>query len=245
MVEGLVHRWKSQGRAGLVLLVEDNKQAMDIIEAMLVGSGHDVIAVMTVAEARSHLDQQRFDLVVLDIGLPDGSGLDLCAEVRRLDGPPVIITSAAGTPEERIAGFDAGADDYVPKPLHPVELIRRVDAVLRRTGFEVSRSTITAPHQLELDLRTGNVCYRGQSALLSRSEAALLRLLIERVGTACDTSELIRRVWNYEDIGDANFLHQHVSRLRRKLQAIGYPRETIVTVYGVGYALMDDAPPEL
>ncbi len=244
MGEALVQRGVGAGRAARILLVEDNRQALDIIEAMLVGAGHEVASAGTVAEATASMSCQAFDLVVLDIGLPDGSGLDLCAEIRRLGGPAVIITSAAGTPEERIAGFDAGADDYVPKPLHPVELMRRVDAVLRRTGFEIVRSTIAAPHGLQLDLRTGVACYGGQSATLSRSEAALLRLLIERVGTAQSTHELIRRVWNYEDIGDANFLHQHMSRLRRKLVAIGYPKDAIVTVYGVGYAMPGDTPRE-
>lgn len=241
MGDGLVQRGASAARASRILLVEDNQRACDILEAMLTSSGHEVMTAGTVAEAETSLDGQAFDLVVLDIGLPDGSGLDVCAELRRRGGPPVIITSAAGTPEERIAGFDAGADDYVPKPLHPVELIRRVDAVLRRTGFEVNRSVIAAPHGLELDLRTGIALYGEQSVTLSRSETALLRLLAERVGTAQSTDELIRRVWNYEDIGDSNFLHQHMSRLRKKLQSIGYPADTIRTVYGVGYAMLNSS----
>ncbi|MGE3858299.1 MAG: response regulator transcription factor [Dehalococcoidia bacterium] len=244
MAEPLVQRWASVGRPGRILLVEDNRQALDIIEAMLVGAGHETASAMTVADGRAALAAGAFDLVILDIGLPDGSGLDLCGEICRLGGPPVIITSAAGTPDERIAGFDAGADDYVPKPLHPVELIRRVEAVLRRTGFEISRATVTGPHGIELDVRAGTACFRGQSVTLSRSEAGLLRLLIERAGSAQSTDELIRRVWDYDDIGDANFLHQHMSRLRRKLQAIGYPKGAIVTVYGVGYSMPGDAPTE-
>lgn len=234
-------------RRARVLLVEDSQEMATVIEAMLASAPprevqYETTTAATLREARALLRDREFDLLILDVGLPDGSGLGLCADLHRAGGPPVIIISAAGTPDERIAGFDAGADDYMPKPLHPVELHRRVRAILRRTRFDDDVLRATGPLGIELDLRTGATCYQGATVLLSRSELGIFRLLIERTGTAQTTEELIRRVWNYEDIGNSNFLHQHVSRLRKKLSGIGYPDQMIQTVYGIGYSLIDPTP---
>ncbi len=233
----LVQRGAAPARPAHLLLVEDEPHARDVLLSELTAAGHRLSTARSLREARHRLAEAAFDLVILDVGLPDGSGLDLCAEVRRTSEVPVLIVSAAGTPEERIAGFDAGADDYLPKPLHPVELARRVTALLRRANYQATDSLITGAYGLTLDVRLGLARYDGQEAALTRSETGLLRLLIERAGTAVPAEELSRRVWNYESLGESNFLHQHISRLRRKLRATGYPTDAIHTVYGVGYSM--------
>lgn len=234
----LVQLGSAVGRRAKVLLVEDDALAVELIEAVLERAGHRVFVARSATYARRLLANEGLDLVLLDLGLPDASGLALCAEIVRSHRIPVIIVSGAGTPDERIAGFDAGADDYIPKPAHPVEMLRRVEAVLRRCGFEAASTVLTTPQGLALDLRAGVATLGGQRVVLTRSETNLLRLLIEHQGTAVSSEELTRRVWNYESTGETNFLHKHMSRLRGKLRSIGFDTAALRTVYGVGYSLL-------
>lgn len=232
------------GRPARILVVEDDLRVARVVAEALRAEGHEVETVHTLRAARLRLDDDPSDLLILDIGLPDGSGLDFCAEVRRTRDMPVIIVSAAGSPEERVAGFDAGADDYLGKPLYLTELAVRVAALLRRTGLRPAEANLTGVHGLQLDVQAGTARYAGNEVSLTRSEVGLLRALMEDAGTAISTEELTWRVWNYKSFGESNFLHQHMSRMRRKLRNIGHPPDAITTVYGVGYIMRAaaDAP---
>jgi len=231
----LVRLGSVAGRGPQVLLVEDDLATADVIAAGLALCGHAVEVVSTLHEARRFLKSGPVDLVLLDVGLPDGSGLDLCAELCAGDHLPVIVVSSAGTAEERVRGFDVGADDYVVKPVNVLELARRVEAVLRRSGFRAVDARVEDPSGLHLDVRRGEATFRGQSVSLTRSETGILRVLLEQPGQAVPLDEICQRVWNYQAFGDANFVHQHLSRLRRKLRLIGFSGEAIQTIYGVGY----------
>lgn len=222
-------------RRARVLLVEDNPLTGGVLVAGLATHGYEVELAPTLRRARARLQAVRFDLVLLDVRLPDGSGLELCAELRAHGDIPVVIVSGADTLPERIAGFDAGADDYVVKPLYPLELARRLDAVLRRAGAARSE-LVPGPAGLTLDLGALEVRRGEQRVRLTRSEAGLLRVLLERPGVAIGAHELSHRIWDYEAVGDPNFIQQHISRLRRKLRAVGVDH-VIQTVYGVGYAV--------
>lgn len=235
------------GRMARVLVVEDDLRVARVVTEALRAEGHEVETVHTLRTARLRLEDDQVDLIVLDIGLPDGSGLDFCSELRRTRDTPIIIISAAGSPEERVAGFDAGADDYLGKPLYLTELAVRVAALLRRTGLRSPEANLTGVHGLQLDVGAGIARYGGNEVALTRSEVGLLRALIEDAGTAISTEELTWRVWNYKSFGESNFLHQHMSRMRRKLRNIGHPSDAITTVYGVGYIMRpvtDDVEPE-
>lgn len=233
----LVRLGSAAGRGPQVLLVEDDAATADVIAAGLALYGHTVEVVSTLRQARRFLkSSDPIDLVLVDVGLPDGSGLDLCVELCARDQLPVIVVSSAGTAEERIRGFDVGADDYVVKPVNVLELARRVEAVLRRSGFRAVDSLVEDPSGLDLDVRRGEATFQGQLVSLTRSETGILRVLLEQPGQAVPLDEICQRVWNYQALGDANFVHQHLSRLRRKLRLIGFSDEAIRTIYGVGYA---------
>lgn len=235
-------------RPARILVVEDDLRVARVVTEALRAEGHEVETVHTLRTARLRLEEDLVDLVILDIGLPDGSGLDFCSEHRLTRDMPIIIISAAGSPEERVAGFDAGADDYLGKPLYLTELAVRAAALLRRTGLRPMEVNLTGVHGLELDVQAGIARYASNEVSLTRSEVGLLRVLMEEAGTAISTEELTSRVWNYKSFGESNFLHQHMSRMRRKLRNIGHPPDAIATVYGVGYimrAATDEAVPDM
>ncbi len=223
-------------RRGVVLVVEDHRATAHVIAEGLRLEGYEVTIVGTAKAARQHLDTQRCDVIVLDRILPDNPGLQFCTELSHTAATPIIMISGVGSPADRVEGLDAGADDYLQKPLHVSELRARIDAVLRRASAGPQSAAISGPHGLELDLRANEIARDGARAQLTRSETSLLRILLEHLGTVWTTDELAQRAWGYDTAGDANFVQLHVSRLRRKLTSVGMPKDFVRTVYGVGYA---------
>jgi len=217
-----------------VLLVEDDPVTVDLISVGMSRRGYTVDATDSTHNARARLMSGQFDIVLLDVALPGESGLALCADLRDTLKLPVIIISGAERIAERIAAFDAGADDFVPKPFHVVELCARVEAVLRRAGRRDRSGIISGPRGLTLNLTACEIAKEDARARLTRSEVVLLRVLLENAGSAVSAETLSHEVWDYQVAGDANFIQQHISRLRRKLQQIGV-EDLIETVYGVGY----------
>jgi len=217
-----------------VLVVEDDQVIVDLISEGMSRRGYAVEATDSTQNARARLMSGQFDIVLLDVGLPGESGLALCADLRDTLKLPVIIISGADRIAERIAAFDAGADDFVPKPFHVVELCARVEAVLRRSGRRDRSGVIDGPRGLVLNLTACEISKEDAHARLTRSEVVLLRVLLENSGSPVSAETLSHEVWDYQVAGDANFIQQHISRLRRKLQQIGV-EDLIETVYGVGY----------
>lgn len=226
------------GPAGSILVIEDQAQTGEVLHGALQAAGYDAHWATNARRARQLLSENAFDLVVTDVRLPDGSGLDLCYEIRTSSRTPVIVVSSADTPRDRIAGFEAGADDYVVKPFHLFELRKRIEAVLRRTGARPV-DAIQAPGGMKLHPGVGEVEFGGRRARLTRSEAGILQVLLEQPGRAYSAADLSGRVWGYETVPDANFVQQHISRLRRKLSTVGV-EGLIETVYGMGYAISSD-----
>ncbi|MCK9494328.1 MAG: response regulator transcription factor [Dehalococcoidia bacterium] len=228
-----------------ILLVEDQPETGEVLDAALQTAGYAVEWATSLQAARRLLLAQDFDLLVTDVRLPDGSGLDLCYEVTTTSDTPVIVVSSADTARDRIAGFEAGADDYVVKPFHLFELRKRIEAVLRRAAPQ-RRDGVDDVRGLTLHVASGQIEYQGQRARLTRSEVGILQVLMGQPGRTHSAAELSGRVWGYEQLPDANFVQQHVSRLRRKLATLG-AEGVIETVYGVGYTIAttpsDDPPP--
>ena len=218
-----------------ILVVEDQAQTGEVLHGALEAAGYEAQWATNVRRARQLLSTEAFDLVLTDIRLPDGSGLDICYEIRTSSRTPVIVVSSADTPRDRIAGFEAGADDYVVKPFHLFELRKRIEAVLRRTGARQVEA-VEAPGGMKLHLGVGEVEFGGRRARLTRSEVGILQTLLEQPGRAYSAADLSGRVWGYETVPDANFVQQHISRLRRKLATVGV-EGLIETVYGMGYAI--------
>jgi len=224
-----------------VLVVEDERQARDVVEAYLERDGLWVTAVGDGLKALDAFEAAHYDLVVLDLNLPGLSGEEVCKRIRNHSDVPIIMLTAKGAEEERIAGLDLGADDYLVKPFSPRELAARVRALLRRARAESEpqRSRVTFD-TLEIDLAGHRVWLDGEELDLTASEYKLLATLSRFPGRVYSRMELVEKVLGYDFEGYERAIDSHVKNLRAKLD--DDPREPrfIHTVFGVGYRF--DAP---
>lgn len=220
-----------------VLVVEDDVAIVEFISLGLGYEGYDVFSAGTVAEGLEQVRARRPDLIVLDVMLPDRSGLELLAAVRAsgLD-LPVIILSARDEVPHRVRGLEAGADDYLTKPFRFEELLARIRAVLRRHRPGAD-DAVLACGVLRLDAGRHEVTVAGAPVELTGMEFELLELLLSNVGRVLTREVLMSRLWGASSVADSNVLEVQVSRLRRRLGDHG-PR-LIHTVRGVGYVLRD------
>jgi DNA-binding response OmpR family regulator len=221
-----------------ILVVEDNSDVRAFVETTLRQEGHDPRAVSTRAEAEDALREGAFAGAVLDWMLPDGSGLELCRSIRRAgDETPILMLTARGDVEDRVAGLDAGADDYLKKPFAAAELKARVRALLRRGPRLADPLVHIGPVTIEFAARRV-VSPRGEIVLTAR-EFAILEELARARGRVLPRSSLLLSVWGTDDAAAAGSLEVLIARLRRKLAAGGAP-DAIRTMRGVGYSLRND-----
>jgi DNA-binding response OmpR family regulator len=221
-----------------VLLVEDDTDMLDVTSYALRKHGYEVSGLTDGATAveRWHKDQP--DLVLLDVNLPNKSGMDICREIRKLSSTPIIMVTAMGDEAHIVEGFDAGADDYVSKPVSYRELAMRMRAVLqRRTGAPiVETSTIAESGDVRVDLSAHEVSKAGIALSLTRLEARILYFLLSNAGRTVTTERLVEFVWNY-DGGDAFALKTHLCHIRQKLDIAKGSAGYISSVPHVGYTL--------
>ena len=220
-----------------LLVVEDETRIAELLVAALARAGFAVDAVGTAADAREALALTAYDAAVLDLGLPDGDGLALLAELRRRGSEvPVLVLTARDAVEDRVAGLDTGADDYLVKPFAMTELVARAKALLRRPG-----------HALGLTLEAGNVALDtvgrdvrvGAAVLqLPRQELAILEHLMRRLGRVVPKAVLEEKLYGTDEMPESNAIPVHVHHLRRKLAEAGATPE-IHTVRGIGYLLAE------
>ena len=200
-------------------------------------------AVTWCRDGREGLDQalsEAFDLVLLDVMLPGCSGLEALRQLRREQRVPVILMSALGAEQDRIAGFSQGADDYLPKPFSLAELSVRVEAVLRRVALERGSQTLgSTPTELQMDPQKDDVGLDGQWAGLTGTEYRLLETFLGSQGETLSKPFLYQHVLHRPFTAHDRSLDMHVSHLRRKLQAIGYLRHQLHTVWGKGYVFAE------
>ena len=200
--------------------------------------GFEVIAACDGAEAMASLRSSRPDLLLLDLLLPDADGVDLCGRLRAEGDPlPILMLTARDTVSDRVAGFEAGADDYLVKPFSTAELVARVRALLRRARDRPPPSTRRVG-ELELDASTHEVRRGGRPLQLTRREFDLLALFLEHPGTVLARERLLTEAWGYHSPVETNAIDVYVGYLRRKLEEGGEPR-VIHTVRGVGYVLRE------
>ncbi|MGE5595170.1 MAG: response regulator transcription factor [Hyphomicrobiales bacterium] len=225
----------------LVLVVEDDEDYAEIISQTLRRESHDVVVAGSANAALRFSSTKQPNLAVLDVSLPDGSGLDVCKRLRE-DQPslPVIFLSSLDRSADIVAGLNAGGDDYVTKPFHPSELLARVRAVVRRSDPAAVPDTTLPPRiqamGLELDVANQAAYLDGINLNLTRLEFEVLCQLAKYPGQVLSHAFLSEQVWGYKNVNDATLLKGHVSSIRQKIRAAGGNEESIHTVHGVGYS---------
>ncbi|HYH18949.1 MAG TPA: response regulator transcription factor [Azospirillum sp.] len=223
-----------------MLIVEDETELSALVQANLRREGYAVDAAATADEARAALATTRYDVVLLDLGLPDEDGLGVLRDLRaRRDGTPVIVLTARDAVAARVRGLNAGADDYMAKPFALEELVARIGAILRRPGGVLGTRLELA--NLAFDTVSRDVTVDGGTVVVPRRELAVLEALLRRAGRVVAREALEGAVYAFDEEVESNALEAHVSRLRKRLAEAG-ARLTIHTVRGVGYlAKAEDA----
>ena len=219
-----------------ILLVEDERAITEPLAEALEREGFTPAVAGTAAQAMVVAGRETPDLVLLDIGLPDGSGLDVCRELRRQSQVPIIMLTARGAEADRVAGLELGADDYIVKPFSAREVTARVRAVLRRAAPAPSEDgTPIRVGDLSLDTARHEARLGDERLELSRKEFELLRVLMESAGSVLTREALIDEVWDMNWFGSTKTLDVHISGLRRKLGDDPKEPRYIHTVRGVGF----------
>jgi two-component system alkaline phosphatase synthesis response regulator PhoP len=220
-----------------IVLVEDDATLAEVIEMHLVAEGFSVRLASDGDAALARCEEARPDLVLLDVMLPKRSGLEVCAELRRRYGhlPGVVMLTALGSEADVVCGLDAGADDYVVKPVRPRELLARVRSLARRIGVGTSatREITHGPLRLRPDLRTLHV--NEAPIRLTATEWDLLLCLVAEPSRVLSRTELLERVFDTSHAGYARNVDCHITRLRRKLESAGLNPSPVETVHGAGY----------
>lgn len=216
-----------------VLVCDDELQILRGLKIVLREAGFDAVATQTAQAALDAAALHPPEAAIIDLVLPDGDGVDVCRQLRGWSQMPIIVLSAVGDEDVKIAALDAGADDYVTKPFNPRELIARLNAVLRRAASNVDDPTIRVDG-LEIDLAARRVRRDGEDVHLTPIEYDLLRILVRNRGRLLTHRALLSEVWGPQYADDTQALRTHIANLRRKLEPAGEPRY-IRTDARVGY----------
>ncbi len=228
-----------------ILIVDDEPSIVDNIRFALETEGLLSEACNTGGEALKVLESRVFDLIILDIGLPDISGFELAKQICNTSQIPIIFLTARSSEIDRVVGLELGGDDYVTKPFSPRELSARVKAVLRRSGANnaathVVATVATSSLLFEIEDDKLQIVYRKQCLELSRTEFRLLKLLIQSPGRVYSREQLMNVAWEHAGISLERTVDTHIKTIRHKLKAIDPDYDPIVTHRGIGYALRDD-----
>ena len=223
-----------------ILVIDDDERVLISLECLLETEGYETTTAWSGQEGLALLRRQEFDLVLLDLGLPDGSGYELCKEIRAAGDTPIIILSARDEEASIVLGLDLGADDYLTKPFRLRELISRMKAVLRRRGpVEASDRTLTCG-DVTVVAQQAKVYKNGREVVLTALEYRLLLTLILNQGRVLTRGQILAQIWDVdEDFVNDNTLTVYIKRLREKLEDDPQNPALIKTVRGLGYKAGD------
>jgi len=218
-----------------ILIVEDEQALRSTLSVRLRGEGYVVDTANDATDGFEKATGSPFDLIILDVMLPDRSGLDVCRDIRQAGlATPILFLSARHQTTDKVIGLRLGGDDYVTKPFKAAELVARIEVLLRRVPIRAGHGV----HQfgaIQVDIRRSEVTREGNPVYLSAREFQLLRYLIERAGGTVPRVEILRSVWGYDSNTLTRTVDMHIASLRNKLEADPKHPEFILTVAGVGY----------
>lgn len=223
-----------------ILVVEDELLTRRTIAELLQREGYEVATVGTVSEAMGEVNRRDFDLILLDIVLPDGDGLAACRRIRERHRMPIVILSTRRQLEDRVAGLETGADDYIVKPFEPAEVVARIRAQLRRarqlSGADGTNAIVRAG-RVAVDPSLRDAIVDGQAVGLTHKEFQLLHLLASRAGKAVSRDFLIDQLWSEDELGSDKNVAVYIRRIRQKIEKDPDAPEILLTVRGFGYRL--------
>lgn len=225
------------GDPGLILIVQDDAAAAGELQTLFARAGYDTRWCASAAVALSSFHENKPDLVVMEVDLIGGSGLEICRDLRRESDVPVILMSAQATTDDIVAGFHSGADDFLGEPFAGEELLVRVQARLRRRRHGVQTRHTVIIDDLEVDIDAQQV-HRGDHTLaVTPIEFQLLTTLAQQPGHVFSREELLRQVWGNTHSGDQRLVTVHIQRLRAKIESDPNRPRIVTTVRGIGYRL--------
>jgi two-component system KDP operon response regulator KdpE len=218
-----------------VLACDDELKILRALKLVLRPEGYEVLTAASLEEALDVVALTAVDAAIVDLVLPDGNGIELCRRLREWSSMPIIVLSAVGRQQEKVTALRAGADDYVTKPFDPLELVARLEAVLRRAAPEPEERVVRAAG-LEVDLAAHVVRRDGEEIHLTRTEFGLLRVLVRNRGRLMTHRDLLVSVWGPEYAEDVTVLRGKIANLRHKIEPAEGPRRLYIrTESGVGY----------
>ena len=223
-----------------ILVVEDELLTRRTVQELLQREGFEVMTSGTMAEAMAEVQRRTYDLILLDILLPDGDGLEACKRIRERHRMPIVILSTKRQLEDRVAGLETGADDYIPKPFEPAEVVARVRAQLRR-AMELSGDAVTdriRAGRIVIDASVQDALVDGRPAGLTRKEFRLLQLLASRAGKAVSRDFLVDQVWGDDELNSDKNVAVYIRRIRQKIERDPDEPELLLTVRGFGYRIV-------
>ena len=215
-----------------ILIIEDEKSIQNILKAFLEDAGYHVTLTDDGMAGIAAFHKSAYDLVLLDIMMPKMDGYTVCEMIRNESDTPVILLTALDDEESQEKGFDLLADDYITKPFSMPLVLRRIEAVLRRTKNTVANGNILTYREIQLDTESYKVFVAGQEIVLTAREFEILRLFMENQGRVFTREQLLDIIWNYDYMGDDKIINTHIKNIRKKLGA-----ECIETIRGVGYRI--------
>lgn len=222
-----------------ILIVDDEPSIIEVIVFAMETEGFLTSSCSTGGDALAELAASAFDLVILDIGLPDINGFELAKQIRSTSAVPIIFLTARSNEIDRVVGLELGGDDYVTKPFSPRELSARVKAVLRRTASPGLVNLTTNNELFLVDEEKFQISYLNRQLDLSRTEFRLLRQLVQKPGRVYSREQLMNHAWEHAGISLERTVDTHIKTIRQKLKAINPDDDSIITHRGIGYSLRD------
>lgn len=216
-----------------ILILEDDADILEVLSLYVQNAGHAILKAKTIDEALSQFVSHKIDLMLIDVNLPDGSGIDFAREIRQQSEVLIFFVSANDTVEDKLMGFDVGADDYITKPFIPKEVIARINAHLgRKKGMKKQRLQL---NEIMIDFEEKSVYKNGEQVHLFIKEKQILFYLVENRNQVLSVDQIINQVWGYGEIVDLKAVTVHISMLRKKIETNPAKPKYIQTVRGFGY----------